>query len=84
MVTPGGTPRVLDGPVVLSVLGAITDGSDGVVQPGVGARRGSVDSGRVKLESETAGIDGNTSWADFGDGSLEIRFRVFSGGSAVG
>ena len=58
LVTPGGVPRVLDEPVVLSILGTIADGEDGVIEVG-SALGGGEDTGLVGLEDELVGLDGN-------------------------
>ena len=58
LVTPGGVPRVLDEPVVLSILGTIADGEDGVIEVG-SALGGGEDTGMVGLEDHLVGLDGN-------------------------
>ena len=70
LLTPGLAPRVPDDVVVLTVLGAIADGGDGVVE--VGAASGGVeDAGLVKLEGELVGLDGDGDGL-LGDGGLEL------------
>ena len=58
LVPPGGVPRVLDEPVVLSILGTIADGEDGVIEVG-SALGGGEDTGLVGLEDELVGLDGD-------------------------
>ena len=67
-LTPAGAPRVLDEPVVLSVLGGIADGQDGMVQAGGGAVRLIVHTARVQLERHLGGVDQNSDGSDGGDG----------------
>jgi len=74
--TPRGSPRVLDDPVVLSVLRSITDDEDTMIEIGGRAARLVVDSRLVELERVEGGIDGNTDGADGGCGGLEIGFAA--------
>merc|ERR1712142_963117 len=83
VVTPASAPTVLDSPVRSTVFGAITDTSDGVVQSAAAASVRSVNTARVELEADSAGIDGNTDDTLFSNGGLEIRFGVLLGGTAV-
>merc|ERR1711970_988903 len=83
VVTPGGAPTVLDSPVRSTAVGAVTDTSDGVVQSAAAASARSVDTARVELEANSAGIDGNTDDTLFSNGGLEIRFGVLDGSTAI-
>ena len=56
LVTPGGVPGVLDEPVVLTVLSAVADGEDGVVEAGA-ATGGVEDTRLVGLEDELVSLD---------------------------
>jgi len=59
LVSPGGVPGVLDEPVVLAVLGAPSDGEDGVVE--VGSALGGVeDTAGVGLEDHFVGLNGDS------------------------
>jgi len=62
--TPGGTPRVLDDPVV----GAVTDGKNTVVE--LGTAKGGEGSGLVGLEGTLVGFNCDGDWSS-GDGSGE-------------
>mmetsp|Transcript_73221 Transcript_73221/g.101566 ORF Transcript_73221/g.101566 Transcript_73221/m.101566 type:complete len:292 (+) Transcript_73221:161-1036(+) len=57
MVTPGGGPRVLDEPVVLTVLGTGTDSKDGVVE--LSTATGGENTRMVGLESASIGLNGD-------------------------
>merc|ERR1719373_1454747 len=83
VVTPAGTPRVLDGPVrSAGRVGAITSAQDGVVDGGGRASGAGVDTARVQLEADTASVDGDTDGADLGDSGLEVGLGLFLGGTA--
>ena len=58
LVTPGGVPGVLNEPVVLTVLSAVTDGKDGVIELGAALGAGK-DTALVGLEDHLVGLDGN-------------------------
>ena len=59
LVSPGGSPRVLDEPVVATVLGTVADGEDGVIE--VGSASDVVhDTSLVELEAGHVGLDGNS------------------------
>jgi len=58
LVTPGGVPGVLDEPVVLTVLSAVADGEDGVIEAGA-TLGGAHDAGLVGLEDQLVGLNGD-------------------------
>ena len=58
LVAPSGVPGVLDEPVVLSILGTIADGEDGVIEGGA-ARAAGEDTRLVGLEDVLVGLDGD-------------------------
>lgn len=72
--SPGGTPAVLHEPIILSILCAIADDEDTVVQVGATAARVVVDTRLVQLELELGSVDGDRDWADGGSGCLEGIF----------
>jgi len=57
LLTPRGTPGVLDNPVVLASIGTITNGEDTVVE--VGAAGAVKDTRGVELEALLVGLNGN-------------------------
>jgi hypothetical protein len=69
LVSPGGSPGVLDEEEVDSVQGSISDSEDSVVEV-LSASLGD-DSGSVGLEGNLVGLNGNSDWL-FVDGSLEL------------
>ena len=58
LVTPGGVPGVLNEPVVLAVLGAVSNGEHGVIEVGSALGAGE-DTGVVGLEDHLVGLDGD-------------------------
>ena len=58
-VTPGGVPGVLDEPVVLTVLGAVSSNKDGVIK-GLSAGGVVQDTRLVGLEASLVGLDGDS------------------------
>merc|ERR1712035_226473 len=84
IITPSGTPRVLDSKVVLSRQVTVSNSGDSVVQSGRTASRTDVNSTRVKLESNSTSIESNTNSTDLSQSSGQFRFRVFGGGTTVG
>ena len=81
LVTPGGVPGVLDEPVVETGggIGAISDGEDGVIEVGSagGVRE---DTGRVELEDQFVGLDGDGKWL-LGESGLHLGLAV--GGDVI-
>lgn len=73
MVTPAGTPGVLDEEEVLSVEGSVSDGEDTVVE--VGSASSGDDTTGVSLEGVLVGLNGNGDWS-FSEGSLHLGDRV--------
>jgi len=72
VVTPRGSPAVLDEPVVLPTHGSVSDGQYCVVQS-VGAASGLVvHTTGVELERVVAGVDGDGDRADIGDCFLQF------------
>ena len=63
LFAPGGVPGVLDEPVVLTVLGTVADGEDGVIEGG-SALGGVEDTSLVSLPDHLVGLD------EDGDGLL--------------
>jgi hypothetical protein len=61
LVTPGGVPGVLHEPVVLTGLGAVADGEDGMIEGGT-AIGGVEDTGLVGLEDHLVSLDGDGEW----------------------
>jgi len=57
LVTPGGGPRVLDEPVVLTVLGTGTNSEDSVVK--LGTATGGENTRLVGLESSSVSLNGD-------------------------
>jgi len=76
LVTPRGTPRVLDNPVVLARVSAITNSQDTVVQVLGRAQGLIVDTRLVELEGVVGSIDGNRDGANGGNGRLESSLRT--------
>jgi len=76
LVTPRGTPRVLDQPVVLAAVSAITNSQDTVVQVLGRAHRLIVDTRLVELEGVVGSIDGNGDGANGGNGGLQSSLRA--------
>ena len=74
LVSPGSTPGVSDEVVVLSRLGSVSDGSDGVVELG-SAEGGVQDTGFVLLEDGSVGLNGHGHWL-LGNGGLELGNRL--------
>ena len=72
LVTPAGSPRVLDNPVVLARLVAIANSQDTMVQVLGGAHRLIVDALLVELERVVAGINSDGDGANSADGVLKI------------
>jgi len=78
LVTPGGVPRVLHKPVILSVFGAVADGEDGVIA--LGAASGAGENTRlVGLEDSLVSLDGDgkgllTRAAFIWEGLLAVTF----------
>ena len=70
LVSPRGTPGVSDDVVLLSRLGSVSDGGDGVIELG-SAGGGVHDTGGVHLEDGSVGLNGNGSWS-LGNGGLEL------------
>ena len=69
-VSPAGAPGVSDDPVVLAILCAESDSTDGVIELGTAA--GIVqDSTSVHLEAQLVSLDGQSDWR-FGDSCLEL------------
>jgi len=58
LVTPGSTPGVSDNVVVLSTLGSVSNGGDGMVEGG-SAGSGVQDTAVVHLEDRLVGLDGD-------------------------
>ena len=71
LVSPRGSPGVSDDVVLLSVLGSVSNGSNGVIELG-SASSGVQNTGGVVLENSLVGLDGNRHWL-LVDGSLELR-----------
>ena len=74
LISPGGTPRVLDEEVLLTVLGSVSDGEDTVVESG--SASGGDDTTVVSLEDVLVGLDGDGNWS-LGEGSLELSDTMF-------
>ena len=73
--SPAGSPGVSDNVVLLSVLGSVSDGSDGVVEGGSRALGGRDNTTGVVHESVLLGIDSDGNWSLL-DGGLQGRGRV--------
>ena len=69
LVTPGSSPGVSDEVVLLSVLGSVSDGGDGVIELG-SAGSGVENTTSVHLEHGSVGLEGHRDWGG-GDGGLE-------------
>lgn len=69
-VTPGGGPGVSDDVVLLSSLGTVSDGGDGVIELG-STLLGVEDTTGVHLEDGLVGLDGDGGWG-LGDGGLQL------------
>jgi len=69
-ITPGSTPGVSDDVVLLSRLGTIADGGNGVIE-GSTTSLGVHDTTGVHLEDGLVGLDGDGDWG-LGDGSLQL------------
>merc|ERR1711992_62802 len=83
LITPSGTPRVLDSEVVLSIQVTVSNSGDSVVQSSRTASRTDVNSARVKLESNSTSINSNTNGTNLSQSRGQFRFRVFGGGTTV-
>merc|ERR1719384_1063308 len=70
-LSPDGAPGVLDNPVVLAALAAVSDGQDTVVKGVAGAVGLVVDTAGVQLEGVVGGVDGDGG-GDHGDGPLQV------------
>merc|ERR1711992_381108 len=84
VITPSGSPRVLDSEVVLSIQVTVSNNGDSVVQSGRTASRTDVNSARVKLESNSTSINSNTNGTNLSQSRGQFRFRVFSSSTTVG
>lgn len=71
LVSPRGSPGVSDDVVVLSALGSVSNGGNGVIELG-SASGGVQNTGGVVLEDSLVGLDGDRNWL-LVDGSLELR-----------
>ena len=69
-VTPGSTPGVSDDVVLLSGLGSVSDGGNGVIEGGT-TGLGVEDTTSVHLEDGLVGLDGDGGWG-LSDGSLQL------------
>jgi hypothetical protein len=58
LITPGGSPRVLDEEVVLAILSTIANGKDTMVKSGT-TSGASNDTTSVALEGSLVSLDGN-------------------------
>lgn len=74
LVTPAGSPGVLDQPVVSTRLSSVTNSQNTVVELRGRATRLVVDTSGVELEGLVRGINGNRN-RSLGDGNLEGRLR---------
>jgi len=72
LVTPAGTPGVLDENVVSSLFGTVANSEDTVVKSG--SASGFDDTTGVHLEGRLIGFNGNGDWS-LGNGSLELGSR---------
>jgi len=81
LVSPRSGPGVSNDVVVLSTLGSVSNGSDGVVELGSALSRVE-DTTRVHLEDGFVSLNGDGSWL-LGDGGLELINRS-SGNVGVG
>ena len=70
LVTPDGVPGVLDEPVVLAVLGTVTDSEDGMIEL-LTAGGGVEDTGLVSLEDSLVSLNEDRDGLD-AEGGLEL------------
>ena len=75
LLSPAGSPGVSNDVVLLSALGAVSDGGDGVVEAGSASGGGGHDSTGVVHEWGGLGVDGHGHWS-LSDGGLEGSSRV--------
>merc|ERR1712241_1280261 len=83
VITPSGTPRVLDSKVILSRQVTVSNSSNSVVQSSRTASRTDVNSTRVKLESDSTSINSNTNSTNLSQSRGQFRFRVFGSSTTV-
>jgi len=62
VLSPGWSPRILDGPIVNSIIGTITNEENGVVDGG--STPLGDDSVLVPLESGATGVNTDRDWAE--------------------
>jgi len=74
LLTPLGSPGVLDDVVVLTVLGTVTDGEDGVIHLS-SALGGGDDTTGVLMEGWLVSLNTNGDWL-LGNGSLKLIWGV--------
>jgi len=74
LVTPGGTPRILDKVVLDTVFFTVTNSKDSVVKAG-SAGRSSEDTTVVTLENSSVSLNGDSNWLLVKSG-LKLRGRV--------
>jgi hypothetical protein len=80
-ISPRSSPGVSNEVVVLSRLGSVTNGGDGVVEGGT-AELGVQDTGLVLLEDRSVGLNGDGDWGK-GNGGLQLSDGLSWDGGVV-